>query len=63
MEKENERRRFSQAALLDSAVHALSQLTTSPDPRVRTLVLQAIGDIKQVLRHTPSRRKNDFRVR
>jgi hypothetical protein len=60
MEKpEDDRRRMSQAGLLDSAIRTLSQLSTSADMTTRALAMRALADLQQVRRQVPSRRAHD----
>jgi hypothetical protein len=60
---ENDRRRMSQAGLLDSAIRSLSQLSTSPDMTTRSLAARALADIQQVRRQVPTRRALDREAR
>jgi hypothetical protein len=60
---ENERRRMSQAGLLDSAIRSLSQLATSADMTTRALAARALADIRQVRRQVPTRRALDREAR
>lgn len=60
---ENDRRRISQAGLLDSAIRSLSQLSTSGDMMTRSLASRALVDVQQVRRMVPSRRASDREIR
>lgn len=60
MEKpDKDRRTMSLGGLLDSAIRALSQLTSSSDLNTRTLAGQAMADIQRARRQVPMRRKQD----
>jgi len=56
---ETERRRVSQAALLDSALRAINQLAASRDPGTRALAVRVLAEIGQVRRQIPARREHD----
>lgn len=60
---ENERRRVSQAGLLDSAIRTLSQLLASPDLNTRSLAIRAIADVQKVRKMVPTRRVHDCETR
>jgi hypothetical protein len=60
---ENDRRRMSQAGLLDSAIRTLSQLSTSADMTTRALAGRALADIQQARRQVPMRRALDREAR
>jgi hypothetical protein len=60
---ENDRRRISQAELLDSAIRALGQLSVSNDLAARSLAIRALADVQQVRRQVPTRRAHDREVR
>ncbi|MDF3036246.1 MAG: hypothetical protein K0S28_1520 [Paucimonas sp.] len=58
-----ERRGNSQAALVDSATRVLGQLANHTDLQVRSLVMQVLGDLRQLRRQIPSRRSTDYKPR
>lgn len=62
-ELSNDRRRFSQGGLLDSAIRTISQLCNSPDLATRSLAIRALADIQQVRRQVPTRREYDRKTR
>jgi hypothetical protein len=60
---QNDRRRISQAGLLDSAIRVLGQLSASNDLVTRSLAIRALADVQQVRRQVPTRRAQDRVVR
>ncbi|RJG04108.1 hypothetical protein [Noviherbaspirillum sedimenti] len=58
-----ERRRMSQAGLLDSAIRMVAQLTTSNDLHTRTIANRAMADLQKMRHEMPKRRQFDSTAR
>lgn len=54
-----DRRRMSQAGLLDSAIRMVAQLTASRDLQTRTIANRAMADLQKLRHEMPKRRQLD----